>query len=387
MATVLDYVKEYGKYSFREKPMTEVDSLALCQLSYLKYDGLVPQVNENRKSVTLKSLAEHQDYDKLFHDVVFPKANRELLEEMLAGRRFGNLKLNCYVNVVEKQWETQFSAVTYILDDGTVYVAYRGTDESIVGWKEDFNMAFLSPVPSQEYSVQYLNTVAGRLHRPFYVGGHSKGGNLAVYSAMKCDPRIQDRIIRVYDLDGPGFRPEMLEDGDYEMIAGRVVKILPHSSLVGMLFETDMRFQVVESKTFGLLQHDLLSWLVEGDALVRVNDIYERRKRMDNALNQWIFSLDEERVRTFVDTLYQVIEASQADDLSEFTADWKRSMNGMLEAIKEVDEETMKMLKETVRALFEIAGAQMRQEVTKNLSAGKEKLKRQSKPRLSPRRS
>lgn len=386
MGTVLDYLHEYGNYSFREKSMTEVDSLALCQLTYLKFDGLVPDVRENRRPVTLKSLAESADFDKLFRDVRYEKVNRELIGKMLAGNRFSTLKLNYYVNVVEKQWETQFSAVTYILDDGTVYVAYRGTDESIVGWKEDFNMAFLSPIPSQEYSLSYLNTVAARLNKPFYIGGHSKGGNLAVYSAMKCPDHIQKRIIRIYSMDGPGFRPEMLKSGEYNVIADRVVKILPHSSLVGMLFESDMQFQVVESKTFGLAQHDPYSWLVEEDHLLRVDGIHERCLRRDNTLNQWILSLDEQQLRIFVDTLYQVISASQAENVIEFTAEWKRSMSGMLSAMKEVDDETMRMLKEIVKALFDIAGEQVRQEVTKNVQDSREKLKRQSKPKLSPRR-
>ena len=385
--TVLDYVKEYGGYSFLEKPMTEVDSLVLCQLSYLKFDGLVPEVGEDRRCVTLKSLAEHPDFDRMFADVRFEKVNRELFDAMLVGRRFSSLKLNCYVNVVDKKRETQFSAVTYILEDDSIYVAFRGTDESIVGWKESFNMAFLSPVPSQEYGVRYLNAVAGRLHRPFYVGGHSKGGNLAVYSAMNCSPNVRDRIIRIYNMDGPGFRPEVLKNSGYETIAGRVVKILPYSSLVGMIFEWDMHFQVVESKTFGLAQHDAYTWLVEGENLVRARDVCQRRKRMDNALNRWILSLDKRQLRNFVDTLYQVIAASQADDLIEFTEEWKRSINGMLSALRGIDKETMKMLKEVVKALFEIAGAQLRQDITKNVPAERGTQGIQSRPKLSLPRS
>lgn len=346
--TVLDYLREYGNYSFLEKPMTEVDSLALCQLSYLKFDGLVPDVRENRNCVTLKSLASHSDFDRLFADTRFEKVNRELIEGMLAGKRFSSLRLNCYVNVVEKQREVQFSAITCILDDGTVYVAYRGTDESIVGWKEAFNMAFLSPVPGQEYGVKYLNAVADRFRRPFYVGGHSKGGNLAVYSAMNCPACIREQIIRIYSWDGPGFRPETLERGKYGLIAERVVKILPHSSLIGMLFESDMQFQVVESRTSGLTQHDPYTWLVEGDHLVRAAGIRRRYLRRDRALNKWILSLEEEKLRTIVDTLYKVITASQADNLIELRQQWTRSMIGML------------------RALFEIAGEKGRWWSTEN---------------------
>ena len=351
--------------------MNEVDSLALCQLSYLKFDGMVPGVRENRPSVTLSSLAERDDFDKLFADVRYETVNRALFSGMLAGKRFRNLKINYYENVVEKEWETQFSAVTFLLEDGTVYVAYRGTDETIVGWKEDFNMAFLSPVPSQEYSVGYLNTVASGFKRPFYVGGHSKGGNLAVYSAMNCRPDVQERIIKVYSMDGPGFRPEVLKKCNYEAIRCRVIKILPHSSLIGMIFESDMHYQVVKSKTFGLAQHDPYTWLVEGEHLVRANDIYERRKQLDNTLNEWILSLDEEHLRTFVDTLYQVISASQADNLIEFTAEWKRSMNGIVTALKEVDEETSRMLKDVVGSLFEMAGERMKEKVIRKTAAGK----------------
>lgn len=376
MGTVLDYLKKYGKYSFEEMPMTEVDSLALCQLSYLKFDGMVPGQEEKAvlPAVTLESLKDHPDFEKLFADVRYEKPNRALYEKMISGERFRSLQLNYYINVIEQRWETQFSAVTYTMGDGTRYIAYRGTDETIVGWKEDFNMAFLSPVPGQAYSVEYLNSMAEKFDGPFYVGGHSKGGNLAVYSAMNCDAKLQDRIVKVYSMDGPGFRPEVLKNCDYEKIADRVVKILPNSSLVGMIFESGMYFQVVKSKTFGLLQHDPYTWLVTGNHLVRADRLYERRQQMDNNLNQWILSLNEQQLRTFVDTLYQVITASQADNLIDFTAEWKKSMNGVIAALKEVDEETVEALKEIVGSLFEIARENRKKQVAAKAEAALEAL-------------
>lgn len=355
MGTVLDYLEKYGKYTFEEMPMTEVDSLALCQLSYLKFDGMVPDVREEGEDIILESLENHPDFEKLFADVRYEKVNRALLMAMLRGRRFSSLRLNYYINVIEQESETQFSAVTYFFQDGMAYVAYRGTDETIVGWKEDFNMAFLSPLPGQEYSVKYLETVAGRFQGSFYVGGHSKGGNLAIYSAMNCLPEIQDRILRIYSMDGPGFRPDVLKKCNYEKIVDRVVKILPNSSTIGMIFESDMHFQVVKSKAIGLLQHDPYTWQVTGNHLVRAKDLYEYSRQMDNALNEWILSLDEQQRRIFVDTLYHVITASQADNLIEFTAEWKRSMNGMIAALKDVDAETAAEMKEMVKSLFNIA--------------------------------
>lgn len=370
--TVIEYLQTYGDISFREKPLNDVDSLALCQLSYLKFDGMVSDVRHNGPSVTLQEISERQDVDKLFGDVRFEKENRALFKALLSGRRFRNMKLNCYINLVEKEWETQFSAITFILDDGTLFLAFRGTDETIVGWKEDFNMAFLNPVPGQEYSVKYVNMVTGWLHHPFYLGGHSKGGNLAVYSAMKCAPFVQKRIQKIYSMDGPGFRPEILKECNYNAIEDKVVKLLPHSSMIGMIFERDIHYRVVESKSHGLLQHDPFSWLVDEDHFEDVADIYESQKVMNAALNEWILSLNEEQVRVFVDTLYQVISASQADDLISFTADWKKSMNGVIAALKEVDEQTSVMLKEIIRSLFEIARIKVKEE----LSASKKSRRR-----------
>lgn len=369
--TIHSYLRERGNVSFAECPMNDVDSLVLCQFAYLKFDGLVPGINENRPSVTLRELDMNPYREGMFADERFAKDNRELFEEMLAGKRFGSMKLNCHINVIEKECETQFSAVTFILDDGTIYIAFRGTDETIVGWKEDFNMAFLSPVPGQVLSVKYLNMVTQRFHNVFYVGGHSKGGNFAVYSAMNCDHNVQERILRIYCMDGPGFRPEVLESCHYDIIADRVVKLLPHSSMVGMIFEWDTRYRVVESKRFGLAQHNPYNWKVKDGEFVVVDDIYERARLIDNTINEWIISLDEQRIKLFVDTLYQVISVSEAEDLISMSADWKRSMSGMLSGLKDIDQSTSRMLLETVKALFELAGIKVREELGKRRSKRK----------------
>ena len=363
--TIIDYLKEYADVSLKDEPMNDVDSLVLCQFSYLKFDGLVPLVTENGRSVSLQQLYEHSDYEKLYGDERYEKENRALFEAMRKCVRFRNMKLNCYINIIEAQadFETQFSAVTFLLEDGTMYVAFRGTDETMVGWKEDFNMAFLSPVPGQEFAVKYLNMVTARLPRDFYVGGHSKGGNLAVYAAMNCYPQARDRIRKIYSMDGPGFRPEVLEKCDFGQIEERTCKILPHSSLVGMLFEKDIRYQVVESRTFGLAQHNPFTWLVKDGHFVTVSDIYESRRFMDDTLNEWILSLDEQSLRTFVDTLFQILAASESDNLIDFTANLKRSMTGILGAMKDLDEDTQKGLRQAVKALFEIGGLRMRQEL------------------------
>lgn len=378
MGTIIDYLKEYGDYSFTERPFNEVDSLVLCQFSYLKFDGIVPDIAEDKPSVTMEYLNSHQDKDKLFADERYREENTALFEGMRNSVRFRTLKMNYYKNIIEMEKETQFSAITLILDDKTVYLAYRGTDETIVGWKEDFNLAFSEPVPGQIFSVEYMNEVASRFPKEFYVGGHSKGGNFAVYAAMNCRPDIQERIVKIYSHDGPGFRPEVRESGHYERIADRVVKIIPHSSLVGMLLESHADgYLVVESRTFGLLQHDPYTWLVKDGSFVKAKDIYKGRKFMDETLNEWILSLDEEHIHAFVDTLYEVVSASKASTLIDFTADWRKNMMAVVGAFKELDTETAGMIKKIIASLFEIAGEKARQEMQER--AEEEKRKKEEK--------
>lgn len=364
MGTILDYIKEYGDYTFSEKPLNEVDSLVLCQFAYLKFDGIVPEAGGYAASVSMGFLEEHQDKDRLFADERYRENNTALFRRMLDSARFSTLRMNNYVNIIETDKETQFSAITFFLEDGTIYVAYRGTDETIVGWKEDFNLAFSEPVIGQLRSVEYLNQAASEFEGSFYTGGHSKGGNFAAFAAMNCSEEISRRIVKIYNHDGPGFRPEIRKQGNYERIAERVVKIIPHSSLVGMLLESHAAgYIVVESKSFGLLQHDPYSWLVKEDEFVRAKDIYKGRRFMDETLNEWILSLNEEQIHSFVDTLYEVVSASKAATLIDFTADWKKNMTAVVTAYKELDEETASMIKKIIASLFELAGERAREEI------------------------
>lgn len=357
MGTILDYLKEYGGYTLEEKPFSDVDSLILSQFAYLKFDGMVPGAEEAGQTVTLYDLVNHASYDHLYADERYREDNMALFLGVYRSRRFGDMKIGNYVNRIEPERETQFSAVTYWLSDGTCYVAYRGTDESIVGWKEDFNLAFSEPVPAQLMSVEYLEQAAQRIEGEFCVGGHSKGGNLAVYAAMNCREEVRRRIGRIYDHDGPGFRPEVKRGGAYREIEERIHKTIPRSSLVGMLLYSDGVYQVVESRTLGVAQHNPYTWLVDGDHFHIVDEIRAGRKFMDEALNQWILSLSQEQVHTFVDTFYQIVLASETDNLIDFTGNWFQSMHKIGVALKEVDPETGKAIIQIMKSLFDIMSA------------------------------
>lgn len=226
-------------------------------------------------------------------------------------------------------------------------------------------MAFRPPVPGQLMSVMYVNRVAELLSmggdgsagaesadRKLMLGGHSKGGNFAVYAAMNCDRNIQDEILTIYSHDGPGFRPEIFESDAFARIRSRIVKIIPHSSVIGMLFDNHEPYQVVESSTFGILQHDPFTWELRGGHFVRAKDIYKGRKISNEVLNRWIMSLEEEQLEQFVESLFEAVEASKAETLLEFSEQWFHNSLRIMRAFRGMDRETKQQMRKTLTALF-----------------------------------
>ncbi len=363
MKSIIDYVKEYGNVTFSEEALNEVDSLVLCQLAYLDFQNYVPGPEEDAAPVSIQKIYGHKEQDKILEGYWYKEELKALFEAAAQSVRFGSLKMNYYVNIIDEEDEIQFSAMTYVLDDKNVYIAYRGTDANIVGWKEDFNLAYSKPVYSQLLAVEYMDKVVGRIAGRFYAGGHSKGGNLAVYAAMNAAKRVRERLICAYNNDGPGFRPEILQASHYDEIADRIVKFIPRSSAVGMILESGKDYKIVESRSLGMLQHNAFSWKVENKAFVRSDNMPETKVFWDATMNEWILSLSQEEIRSFVDTLYDVVSASEAKNLFQLGADWKKSVQGMIEAVREIDDETRKALQKLVRSLVETASDKARTEI------------------------
>lgn len=367
---IIDYLKEYGNKSFAEHPFGEVDVLLLAQLSYLKFDGVVPTIAEHRKAVTMEEIAQRMVPEQVFADKWYEKQNRELWSTLLECERYRTMGCNYYRSRTEAENETQFGAMTFFPEGCDPVVAFRGTDDSLIGWKEDFNLAFLRPLPSQKMSAVYLNQVSCNVPGTFIVCGHSKGGNLAVFASIWADSGVQNKITDVYSLDGPGFLPEILSGDSYERIRNRVHRILPYSSLVGMLLQNYERYEVVKSTAFGVMQHDCYTWEIADGALVKAPDIEEKQKRMNEVLNRWIFTLPEEDREMFVNTLFEVIGRTKATTLPEFADDWKNNFKVCLHHLRGLDADTRRHIRQILKVLIEVytsvMGNAMKQELKKS---------------------
>jgi hypothetical protein len=359
MKNIIDYAAEESD-NFQKKEFNAVDSLVLSQFAYLHFDGLVPGISDTAKPVSIAEIAHRENLDAVFHGVRDSDSNRRLLYALAGSPRFRDVKMTFYVNKIDFKAEKQFSAITYLLDDGTAYIAYRGTDSTFVGWKEDFNMAFISPVPSQEEGVKYLNAVAELILCDLKIGGHSKGGNIAVYSSIKCHQPIQNRITHVFSHDGPGFRDEIFLCREYLSMKDRIHKTLPQSSVIGMLLQHQENYSVVKSNRIWIMQHDPFSWLVDDSDFCYVQTVKSSAMFMNTMLNKWISSLDDSKRELFVDTLYQVIKATGATTFYDLTGDWQKKAVAALKAIKGIDEDTRIFVLKTIGSLFVLAVKNLR---------------------------
>lgn len=339
MADIFEYLKWRGDVPFSIDSFNEVDNLVLAELSYAGFDGLVP---EDSTRVSLRSVR-----NKFFETHTREEVRNEinpifrtplLMDEMLTGDRFGKMTLSNFINVIEPESDVQFSAVTYHLSDGTVYIAFRGTDNTIVGWKEDFNMSYLPVTGGQRKALEYLNEVGSKIRRPIRVGGHSKGGNFALYASAFCNKKVKKRIIGVYTNDGPGFRKEIMEDEAYMNILPKVTSIVPDTSIIGMLLTNNISHHTVKSSDTGIMQHDGMTWQVERNRFEKV-ELSEAAKIIREIQEDWLSKLDDESRESFVNTLFSLFESTGAETFGEIGLQKLKSLERIFSTIQGLSKE------------------------------------------------
>lgn len=352
MANLMDYLIWRGDLTLSQSPFGAVDSLILCTLVYTFFDGIVPESMTER--ISLAQAAEGYFARPEAARKSRVEEDQTLLRELAKSRRFAGVLLCGYTNRLDFAAEKQFSAMTMLPEDGTVFVAYRGTDNSLVGWKEDFNMSFMDEVPAQRDAVAYLTAAAAAFSGKIRVGGHSKGGNLAVYGAAMCPAEVQSRISSVYNHDGPGFRENMLKHPGYRAILPRVQTFVPQSSVIGMLLEHEEDYTVVQSDQNGIWQHDPYSWEVLGADFVRLEKRTEESEFLDKTVKRWLRNLNEEQRATFVDTIYAVVTMTPVDAFGEAIVSPKTVLT-TLQAFSGEDEETKKFMGDSVKLLLQAA--------------------------------
>jgi hypothetical protein len=375
MGNIIDYVREAHE-DFSVRPLNAVDSLVLSQLAYLHFGDTLSAHPDEDTSTALRDLVKTNEGAAAFLGIRDSVDNRALVYAIAESMRFKHIRFTDYINQMSETEEKQFSAVTFLLPDGTNYVAFRGTDSTFVGWKEDFNMSFTCPVPAQEEAVKYLDEAALRRNGPIYVGGHSKGGNLAAYASIFCNEKTRERIHMVFSHDGPGFLEKVMALPQYAQMVSRIQKTVPESSVVGMLLEMQETYEVVKSDRIFLMQHDPFSWLVEGNDFLRVETIHDGARFLDRTVHGWLYTLSPPQRMLFVDTLFNLLSATDAKTVREFWGEPGKNLMYAASAIKEIDEDTRKFLITTLRSLFTIGFSVLRTDPNRRVGLLPEALKK-----------
>ena len=351
---VFDYLDWRGDMSFFFSPFNEVDNLIFAELAYLNLENIVPEDDSYRVSLEfVLDKYRHFGYDQsyLINDPGL------MLERAVLTDRYKGIMLSNYVEIIDEEKHIQFSAVTFHLPDHTVYVGFSGTDNSIVGWREDFNISLLEETPGQYEAVKYLNGIIDSFDGRIIVGGHSKGGNFAVYASAFC--KRPDRVFRVYSNDGPGFNEKTVRQPEYFAVLEKTVKFIPESSVVGILLESRADCTVIASDGKRFMQHDPYTWNVMGPRFERADQRSFSSIFMDETLGRWLSSLDRDQKRTFIEMVFDSLEASGMKSFSEFKNGMWVVYNVIVGAVSSMDKQTarlildsLKMLAKTSREVF-----------------------------------
>ncbi len=351
MATMLDYLYWRGDVPFSCSPFNDVDNLILSEFSYLLLEKAMPEGGR----MTVRDLhSALKDCPDAF-GFIGQENNRKMLALMGEGRRFCDTEVCFYLHETDVKMQKQFAAMTFLLQDGTAFVAFRGTDNTLVGWKEDFNMAYTFPVPAQVEALVYLARAAELFPLPLRVGGHSKGGNLAVYAAAYAAVEIQDRILAVYSNDGPGMDEVTFQSLGYNNIVPRLRSIVPEFSIIGMLLHEHIKYQAVKSCASGLSQHDPFSWCVQPEGFEKAEHLKPASIRIDEILDSWLYDMTTDDRMALIEALYSLLNATKASKVEDLRGGALKNAGAILSVLRRMDGSSRHLVWEKLGGLVSVA--------------------------------
>ncbi len=364
MANIIDYVKWRGDFSLTESEFNEIDSLILNRFSYFPLDSIMKE----KEIISIKELSDRFEKANKEELEILWKDDEELFIEMGKSKRFGEIIALENINKIEIAIEEQFSVVTLILPDDTIYVSFRGTDNTLIGWKEDFNMSFKSHMESQIDAKEYLENIAQKYpNKKLRLGGHSKGGNLAVYASIFANSEVKSRIINVYNDDGPGFHEDIINTEEYKNAIEKVITYIPQDSIFGMLLNHEEEVTVVQSIQKGVMEHDVYSWQVMGNNFVVLNEVTNGSKFIDKTIKNWLNSLDLHTREQVIHIIFEIINSTQAKTVEDLRLSLIKNARIILSAYSHIENEDKKMIMTTITAFFSIVKENFKEEYVNNI--------------------
>ena len=348
MKNMLDYIKEFGHVSFEERAFSEIDALVLTELEYLPLEKVVPSDENGENFVTVKEIAEYMQEHKqeLFDEnpMMITQERHEVSQVIADAPRFQSLKFFGVVSVWDKDTTKQFAAVTVEVEPSVRLVVFRGTDETLIGWKEDFLMTYSPLVAAQTDAKEYLAKQASLFDGDLMVSGHSKGGNLAIYAAATQEEDVQLRIVDIFCFDSPGLYRSVLETKGYQNIVPLAMRYIPQDSLVGLMLESEVPYVIVKSNATGAIQHSAMTWEIEDGQFIKMEKLTKNSQLNDQTFKKWTESVSDEELELFWNVFFELLFSVGIDTVNDLYGEFMHYVQEFLKAAGNMDEEKRELL-------------------------------------------
>ena len=346
METIRDYITHFNNVTFEESPFNDVDNVIFSALVYLHFDDIL------KKPMTLRELGKkffnEVDYKKLKNEPIVVRRTVDNFEKIFNGKRYGDLIVSDYIKTVDKQ--KQFCAMKFKHKD-FIYIAYEGTDDSVIGWKEDFEMIYKFPVSSQTEAIKYINRVIKIIDKNVIVGGHSKGGNLAMTASMYAKNYIRKKIIKVYNNDGPGFRTKQISSYRYRQMLSKLTMFVPEDALVGFILRHPNNYKVIKSSGRGMFQHNLNNWKCYGPILLE-GELSKSSKDVDKMILNWLNRHDDIKREQMVNTIFDSLKECDITYFKQFMHLKLVQLIKIIRVSKNIDKESKDLVISAFKVIF-----------------------------------
>lgn len=341
MAGIIELCNEIKDFDYKTRMLSEEEALIFAQLAYLPYEkglrdkeeGLVKEVFQNILNSEEPSIS--LGLSKAF-DV-------KLMGLMKDSKRYGEILISDFVKVEDDEEICQFTGVTFHLDDGSKIISYRGTIGEVFAWKESLELAAKETIPSHDLGLKYLERIHGKTRGSLYIVGHSKGGNIAMYSYIKAEERIKDRVRKVYNFDGPGFNLQSGLKEDFKRAKDKIKSFIPQSSAVGILLNHEEEVVVIKSAAIKLFQHDPYSIVIERGKFIELDDLSREGKNLEFTMAKIQEELTREEVQAFIDTFFGILENEEKDQGA------KNKLSIFFERVKGLNEEDRENINRVIK--------------------------------------
>ena len=357
MPNINNYVEKYKNISFRRRGLTPLDIMAINELSYVALGEVVSEEFDFTKSCRIKDILyyymEHESELKT-NNILFPTKRVKLLKLMASSRRYADVQLCGCREDIDYLKERQFCATVIKVPGIKTFISFRGTDDNVISWKEDFKMSYMSKIPAQKLACKYLEEALDNLSGSFILTGHSKGGNLAIYSASNINEASRERIESIYTYDAPGVHTSVLESEGYKAISSKVTAYVPEDTVVGALLEKDVETVVVKSKLFGLMQHVTYNWQIKGHDFCILKNRTTGSMLFERALKQWMCNYSEEELKIICDVAFDLFADINIISFIDFKDEFYKKVSNLIKAATTIDEKNSKLVVEALSDLIKI---------------------------------